>query len=125
VKSLSQIHDRAGRCYELALTVVLNEPAGADLRLAHDWYTMPIGLGDRTIPGAVDGHAWILLLDDRVYDVIADKYFPQYEHAVRYRPIVGRVYTREEAARLASLHKHCGPWWSEEEDQLHLKYLLP
>jgi hypothetical protein len=57
--------------------------------------------------------------------VITDKYFSRYEYAVRYRPIVGRVYTGTEAARLASLHKHCDPWWSEEEEQLHLKYLLP
>jgi hypothetical protein len=107
------------------LTVVLNEPGSADLRLVHGWYTLPIGLGEKTIPGAVDGHAWVLLPDNRVYDVIADKYFSQYEYAVRYRAIVGRVYTGTEAARLASLHKHCGPWWSEEEEQLHLKYLLP
>jgi hypothetical protein len=117
VKSLRRIRKRVlGRCYELSLRAVLREPASARLRLVHGWYDDHQDVG-------LCNHAWVLLPNSRVYDALADEYFSAFEYAVRYRAIVGRIYTRAQAERLSLRHKSPGPWWSDEEAELALEYV--
>jgi hypothetical protein len=113
--------ERAGHCYKWAWRAVREEPAAARLRLVHGW------CGGSTSPYTYDhyGHAWVLLPGGRVYDVIADKYFSPYEYAVLYHAIVGRVYTRKQAAKAVLRHGHCGPWWTDDEMRLHMDAGLP
>jgi len=83
--------------------------------LVHGWYTPQIEQRDRP-PNIFMGHAWLLLPGGKIYDVVADEYFSRFEYAVRCWPIIGRIYTRRQAARLFLWYDHdCGPWWSKEE----------
>jgi hypothetical protein len=124
MKSLRRIRNRAKRCYELAFKVMLDEPAGARLRLVHGWCAVPTD--DKYFePAIVYGHAWILLPSGRVYDVIKDEYFSAHDYAVKHHAIIGRVYTRKQTARLGSRHRHSGPWFTDKEMCLHIVAGLP
>jgi hypothetical protein len=103
----TQEQARAKRCYELAWRAVLDEPR---LRLVHGWLLSSIGQ-------SYYGHAWVLLPGDRVYDAVKDKYFSAHDYAVQHHAIVGRVFTRKQAAKAALKHKHYGPWWTDDEIQ--------
>ena len=73
----------------------------------------------------VYNHAWILLPDGSVYDVVKDEYFSAHDYAVQYRAIVGRVFTRKQAAKAWLRHKHLGPWFTDDEMRLHVVAGLP
>jgi hypothetical protein len=96
---------------------VIEEPAGARLRLVHGWCWNGVFYYD---------HAWVLLPSGRVYDAVEDKYFSTHDYAVQYRAIVGRVYSRKQAAKAFIIqHKHSGPWWTDDEMRMHVPAGLP
>jgi hypothetical protein len=98
---------REGRCYELALRVMLNPEAetwtlvhGSVVSLSYD-------------PPSRIGHAWIELPDGRIYDPASDRY----EAAEKWQAhaIIDQRYSRVEACRIFTVTGcHCGPWTDAE-----------
>jgi len=125
METLRNIRKRHGRCYELAWKAVLEEPASARLRLVHGWCTAPLPGRKHYQPAMIYGHAWVLLPNGTVYDVVKNVYFSAHDYAVKYRAIVGRVYTRKQAAKACLRHKHLGPWFTDDERLLHIVAGLP
>ena len=95
-----------GDCYGRALDRLFKMKNVRGWRLVH---------GFAFVGGWVPGeHAWLRLPDGRVWDptenalVTAEKY----EAICHATPV--REYTRLQAARLASRHRHSGPWYDEK-----------
>jgi len=107
MKSLARVRKRDGRCYELALTVMLNEPGAEQFTLVHGTvrslsYDPPLRIG----------HAWIELGDGRIYDPAADRYEPPKRWWKQAR--VQHRYGRSDVAHLVAMFAHNGPWNDEE-----------
>jgi hypothetical protein len=103
MESLKRVRKRKGRCFELALKAMMDEPAEADLRLVHG--TVRMVTGERMT------HAWLLLPDGRIYDVVLDRYFESERAFVDFgEAIVDRIYTVLEAAKAVIDSGHSGPW---------------
>jgi hypothetical protein len=94
MKSLKRIRKRAGRCYELALKVMTEEPGAEKFTLVH-------GRGPLGVP-----HAWVETGDGRVYDAVADSYTPIDE----YQCSAERRYTQAEARQAMLENRTSGPW---------------
>jgi hypothetical protein len=107
MKSLARVPKRDGRCYELALHVMLNEPGAERLTLVHGTVRSL-----RYHPPTRIGYAWIELEDGRIYAPVADRY-DQPELWWRHARVEQR-YSRLEVARLVARFGHNGPWTDEE-----------
>lgn len=88
MKSLKRIRDRKHRCFELAMTVMLEEPGADKFTLVH-------GRIHHGIP-----HAWIETGDGRVYEPVQGSYMPVAEFDGVYG-IAQRRYTLDAAQFLA------------------------
>ena|ERR1039458_1250582 len=100
---------RQGRCYELALRVMLHEPSAERLTLVHGRISQ-IKNDDYLID-----HAWIELNDGRIYDPVLDKHTPQDEYVRTRGAVIERQYPRAEAIRVAVKTGHYGPWHRAEQ----------
>jgi hypothetical protein len=107
VKSLSRIRKRNGRCYELALKAMLDEPGADRFMLAHGRVSM---IPNSTRHDCFMDHAWIILDDGRIYDPVLNAYMQRSQFESRYRAELKRSYSKLEAASLCRENKHCGPW---------------
>jgi hypothetical protein len=67
MQALKRVRKRKGRCYELALKVMLDEPGAKCFTLVHGRVRGP--------DGRLTGRAWILVDGGRVYDPVLDRYF--------------------------------------------------
>jgi hypothetical protein len=103
MKSLKRVRKRGGRCYELALKIMLYEP-GAEL------FTLVHGRLDRPWSDGNAHHAWIELNDGRVYCTTWKKYEPADGYARRWGAVADRRYTKAEAVKLMLASGHYGPW---------------
>jgi hypothetical protein len=101
MQALKRIRKRKGRCYELALKVMLDEPGADNFTLVHGRVRAP--------DDSSTGHAWIVD-GGRVYDPVLDRYFDPAVYADTYRATGAVGYTKDEAARLAMEQGHYGPW---------------
>jgi hypothetical protein len=114
MKSIARIRNRQGRCYKLALLIMLREAEADRFALVHGRVRQEL------VPGAVHiGHAWVELDGGKtIYDPVEDRYFPAREYVARRCAIVERRYTKAETlqALCASgpgLKMHAGPWHDE------------
>jgi hypothetical protein len=101
MQTLKRIRKRKGRCYELAMKVMLDEPGAEKFTLVHGRV-----MTDREI-----GHAWIIVDDGRVYDPVLDRYFDPAKYADIYCATGEVSYTKKEAGqRCIDAGCHYGPW---------------
>jgi hypothetical protein len=103
MESLRRVRNRAGRCYELAWKVMIDEPGSDQFQLVHGWLTLP------QFP-QLYGHAWIVLPGDRIYDPVMNRYFTHEEYAAKFNAAVERSYSRQEAFEALRHYHHFGPW---------------
>jgi len=104
--SLKRIRKRQGRCYELALKVMLYESESDSFTLVHGRV--------ENIENGRFGHAWIELNNGLVYDTSANRYTPAGQYATENKAVVDHRYSRAEALGLACLSHNCGPWTDDE-----------
>src|ERR1035437_3222303 len=104
MESISRLRKRHGRCYELALRVMLHEPGAERFTLIHGRISQ-IKNDDYLI-----NHAWINLNDGRIYDPVLDKYIPAVEYLATRCAVIERQYTHEEAMSISVKAGHYGPW---------------
>jgi hypothetical protein len=106
MKSLRRIRNRHKRCFELAMKVMLEEPGAEKFTLVHG----RTGFGPDDAWPARE-HAWIELLDGRVYDVVLDRTFTMDEYVAWWGSIeIDDRYTQKQAATLMLETDHMGPW---------------
>jgi hypothetical protein len=100
LKCLETITDRNGRCYELTMRVMLQEPGAQYCVLVHGRITDV--LHDRVI-----AHAWIEVADS-CYDAVLDQYFP----TDLYLSIATAEvrYTYQQALDMYAKYACWGPW---------------
>lgn len=100
MKEIARVRNRGGRCYELALRVMMDEPGAAKFTLIH-------GRISQFENGPLIGHAWIVRPDGTTYDPVLDEPFPKWRDE---QAIADHRYTRLQAARLSVTQGHSGPW---------------
>jgi hypothetical protein len=105
MKSLKRIRKRNGRCYELALKAMLDEPGGERFTLVHGRVRQ-----DPTLSGAIIGHAWIETGDGMVYCPSFNRYMPLDEYMAARSAKIERRYTMAEAMTAMGVTGHSGPW---------------
>jgi hypothetical protein len=92
---------RQGRCFELALLVMLRDPDADELVLVHGCVRMF---------GLLIAHAWIETEDGKIYDPVDDTIEPAEQYVARTGAIIERRYSQMEAMHPTSKAIHYGPW---------------
>jgi hypothetical protein len=96
---IPRLRFRARRCYELAyLGAMRAHEHGEEWRIVHGVWS-EYGFG----------HAW-LVKDGTTFCPTSDRAFSEQEYRETHHAEPRIIYTREQAARLASEHGHFGPW---------------
>jgi hypothetical protein len=101
VECLKQItDDRQGRCYELALHAILNEPGAEYFILVH-------GRIHDAAHNRVIAHAW-LEIGSSVYDVVMDGYFSMTDYMTI--AVAEARYDHGQALDMFAKYQCWGPW---------------
>jgi hypothetical protein len=106
MKCLKRVRIRQGRCYELALRIMLYEPGAEKFALVHGRVReSKSGFSERVIE-----HAWIEINDRMIYDPVLDEYVPGDKYVAGRSAVVERRYTHSEAMEACSEARQYGPW---------------
>ena len=105
MKTLRRVRYRRGRCYELALKIMLYEPGAERFTLVHGRISQLKGDDDYMID-----HAWVELEDGTIYDPVRDKCVPADVYVSLWSAEAERRYSREDTMRVTAATGHSGPW---------------
>jgi hypothetical protein len=100
VECLKSITERQGRCYELALHAILNEPGAHYFTLVHG--RIFDAMHNRIIP-----HAWVEVADS-CYDPVLNDYFPT--SLFMTIAVAEARYDHGQAQEMFAKHQCWGPW---------------
>jgi hypothetical protein len=113
MKSLARIRKRQGRCYELAVTVMLGEAEADQWVMVHGRLKLAKAFGRPGLEGWYD-HAWIVLDDGRIYDVVHDHYSSSEQYRARWGAVADHHYSQSDTSRLIDVSRNYGPWTDAE-----------
>lgn len=102
----AEIRPRMGRCYELALKTVYENPGQEGITLVHGLIYHP-----RT--GYALHHAWVEFTHEGeriVYDTTMDDYLPKEVYYALFNAKPEVKYNHEECFQWGCRSNHCGPW---------------
>lgn len=107
-ESALTIDDRLHRCFELSAYALTLGTAPADAILVHGTWQHVVYADDRI------AHAWLELLDGRIWEPIRAKMYDRHYWDTVMRPIEERRYTRSETHNAIMFHRHWGRWHDSE-----------
>jgi hypothetical protein len=105
MQCLRRIRKRDGRCFELAIKVMEEEPGATGFTLAHGRFTRhPILPPEKAI------HAWIEIDPNTIYDPVTDQIAEKKIYEDQFGAVAEARYSRDEAISKMIETGTYGPW---------------